>query len=406
MRDEKVVFIRGSGRCGSKNLVTHLGQHPALAHVPVNQVLPEELIDWTRHRLQVPDPRVSDEAVAAACRAYFAAYGRTLAGTGGSLLQKSTMNAHHLGTLLEYWPEAKVIYLVRHPLGWVEALLNADIHDYAGLYGYEAAVADSAMRWCSELWAYLRSPAFGHPRLLQVYFEDLVGDPRRTVGAICRFLDIEDLSLPPYGGPEVFDKPFALDQTERRWIIESTTEVVERLGYNPDDWTSVVPSENESWVESYPHRRLHAIPPALDAVELLRRALAEAAQRGYKRVGLFGAGYFARLACSHLDDSPVEIACVFDENPTLRNSQIAAFSIRTPDAASELGVEAVIPTTFVHQDKLIQRWRETCDRRISVVPLWNDERVDPQASCATSDKAFPAARRTRLGSASSGTRDC
>ncbi len=377
---EKVAFVRGTGRCGSKNLVTQLGRHPDLAHVPGNQVLPEELIDWSRFRLQTSDPRISGEAVAAACRAYFHAYGRALAGERGILLQKSTRNAHHLGTLLEYWPDAKIIYLVRRPLGVVEALINGALHDARGRdYGYRAGVADSLLQWYNELQAYLRSSAFGHPRVLQIQFEALVRDPGQTVSEICRFLGIADVPLPPYGGPEVFEEPFILNEAERRWILESTRDIVERLGYEADTWSSAVPTEGESLVELYPQCRLGARPPTLDAVELTRRALAEAAGMGCARVGLFGAGYFARLVCPHLNDLPVEVACIFDENPALTNRCMGAFPIRMPEAASEIGIEVIVPTTFVHQGRLIQRCRQLFGRHIRVVPLWDEAGVAVEA---------------------------
>ncbi|MCK4626176.1 MAG: sulfotransferase [Phycisphaerae bacterium] len=373
METEKVIFIRGTGRCGSKNLVTMLGGHPELAHVPVNQILPEELIDWSRLRLQASDSRISDQAVAAACRAYFSAYGRALADKRGILLQKSTRNAHHLRTLLEYWPEAKIIYLVRHPLGVVEALINADIHNYRGQYGYQAGVADSLLQWYNEVSEYLRSDAHGHPRVLQVQFESLVRDPSRIAGEICRFAGLEQALLPPYGSPERFDSPFVLNETERRWIIESTREVVGKLGYDAGSWTPAVPAGGEALLDCYPDRRLRAQPPALDGVVLARMALARAGRLGHGRVGLFGAGYFARLVCPHLTDLPVEVPCIFDENPMLANSRIGAFPIRSPEASSSVGIEAVVPITFVHQAKLIERCHRLFGPDVLVVPLWNEQ---------------------------------
>lgn len=386
MQTEKVVFVRGTGRCGSKNLVAHLGQHPELAHVPVNQIVPEELIDWSRQRLQASDRRITDEAVAAACRAYFSAYGRALAGKDGILLQKSTRNAHHLSTLLEYWPEARIVYLVRHPLGVVEALINAAAHDsehdYGPDYGYQAGVVDSLMQWHTELSEYLRSSAFGHPRLLQVHFEELVGDPRGTVAGICRFIGIRDVALPPYGGPEVYDAPFVLNEAERRWVIESTCDIVEKLGYAASDWTAAVPPESEPFLELHPQCRLGSLPPALDVIELTKMALTEAARLGYRRVGLFGAGYFARRVCPYLDDAPVEVVCVFDENPALAHSKIGAFPVHRADAAPEAGVEAVIPTTFVYQGKLVRRWRQLYGDGIPILPLWNEPGAELRLSWA------------------------
>ena len=117
-------------------------------------------------------------------------------------------------------------------------------------------------------------------------------------------------------------------------------------------------------------------PPALDASELTRIALRQAARVGYRRVGLFGAGYFARLACADLTDLPVEVPCIFDENPTLARTRIGPFPVRTPDTALEIGVDAVIPTTFVHQKKLMQRWRRLLGDAVPIIPLWNEDGIE------------------------------
>lgn len=377
MAGDKVVFIRGTGRCGSKNLVDHLGQHPELAHVPVNQVLPEELIDWSRSCLQASDPRISDAAIAAACRGYFAGYGRAMAGRDGILLQKSTRNAHHLATLLEYWPESRIVYLVRHPIGVVEALVNATMHDEGGRdYGYPAGVADSLLQWYNEIQSYLKSSAFGHPRVLQVRFEDLVADPPRTVSGICRFLGIGAVALPPYGGPELYDAPFVLNESERRWIIDSSEDVLTRLGYAGFEPARDGRPASEDAIDRYAGCRLKTPPPALDASELTRIALRQAARIGHRRVGLFGAGYFARLACADLTELPVEVPCIFDENPKLARTRIGSLPVRTPDAAPEIGVDAVIPTTFVHQEKLMQRWRRLLGDAVPILPLWDEDGLE------------------------------
>jgi hypothetical protein len=58
-----LVFLRGTGRCGTKSLINQLGRHPDLGQVPVNEVLPEELIDWTETRIRpLARPGVLDEA--------------------------------------------------------------------------------------------------------------------------------------------------------------------------------------------------------------------------------------------------------------------------------------------------------------------------------------------------------
>ncbi len=374
MSDQRVVFIRGTGRCGSKNLVSHLGQHPGLAHIPVNQVLPEELIDWSVERLQASDHRIGDQAIADACRAYFAAYGRAMAGDDGILLQKSTRNAHHLSTLLEYWPEAKIVYLVRHPFGVVEAFINGAAHDRSdgpADYGYSAGVADSLLQWYTEIREYLESPAYGHPRLMQVQFERLIADPVGTVSQVLDFLALDQIELPPYGGPELYDDAFVLNEQERTWILQETTEVLARLGYDPSQWNAGVPNESVQLLDNWPECRLRGRPASLDVAELAVNAIEQAADLDYQRIGLFGAGYLTRRACGRLVDQPSQPVCIFDEDPTLHGMKISGYPVCSPQRAAELGVEAVVAMTFVHQEKLINRWREM-QPSVPILPLWNE----------------------------------
>lgn len=378
MQDDRVLFIRGTGRCGSKNLVTRLGHHPELAHVPVNQIVPEELIDWSVRRLQASDPRISDESVKSACRAYFAAYGRASAGREGILLQKSTRHAHHLTTLLEYWPEARIVYLVRHPFGVVEAFINAAAHDRSDAmpdYGYRASVVDSLLQWYAEIREYVDSSAFGHPRLLQIQFERLIAAPDETCRQICRFIGVAETPLPQYGGPEVYQEPFVLNEAERGWIIDSTADILRQLGYNPSEWSSDVPAEGRPFLDLYAECHMHSAPPTLDAGELTSMALVEASRRGCRRAGLFGAGYFTRRACPRLRKVPIEVVGIFDENPALHGSTIAGLPVRAPEDAGDLEVDVIIPMTFVYQEKMVRRWRALYGSAASIVPLWNDQQT-------------------------------
>ncbi|MGQ9650022.1 MAG: hypothetical protein ACUVXJ_07915 [Phycisphaerae bacterium] len=90
--------------------MNQLGRHPSLRQVPVNEVLPEELIDWTESRIRpLGRPGMLDHATVAACRGYFAGFCHSLTKPGGTIVQKSTMRAHRLGDLLKYWPEARMI---------------------------------------------------------------------------------------------------------------------------------------------------------------------------------------------------------------------------------------------------------------------------------------------------------
>jgi len=381
--NERIVFIRGTGRCSSKTLVNQLGLHPALSQVPVNEVLPEDLLDWTEYQVSGYWQNIPAEAAESACRAYFSAFCRTMTSSQGIIVQKSTMRAHRLSTLLKCWPHAKMIYLVRHPIPTVESLINSNIYLYPNGQGFQSTVANSLLRWYNDILAYIRSEAFGNPRVLQVHFEGLIGDPNKTLERIYRFIGVDPILYNPdvsQSESHRYTRRFVLNESERRWIIESTREVVQQLGYHPDDWPPEVPSKYSQMLTDYPDRRLRAIPPALDGVELIQATLTEAANQGYCKIGLIGAGYLTRLICPYLQDMPVEIKYIFDENPALVGKQLAGFSIERPEKAIELGIQAIIPVTLVHQQLMMQRWQRLFGDKITFLPLWN-EHEDTRQEC-------------------------
>ncbi|MHC4775864.1 MAG: sulfotransferase family protein [Planctomycetota bacterium] len=367
------VFIRGTGRCGSTMLLRQLGSHPRLVPIALDEILPEDLVDFGRRRPAAWCPEVDETVLAEATRHYVAAFFRALTGRDGIYVHKGTMRAHHLDTLLDYFPGAKLLYLVRHPLGVVESLINADLHLFKGRFGYRATVANSLLRWYNDIAAYLRSRACGAPGALQVHFEALVRRPDETLAAIHRFLGVEPAPWQDLTRPDRYDPRFVLNGTERRWILKTTTDVVERLGYDPAEWSDEVPAAHAKLKGEHPDRRLGAVPPALDGADLVRLALAEASKRGYDRVGLFGGGYLAHLVCPRLGDPPADVAGIFDDDPQLVGREIGGYMVHRPEDAPGLGVEAVVPLTLVHQAKLAERWRRLLGDRIPVLPLWHEQ---------------------------------
>lgn len=374
-RAERCVFLRGTGRCGTKSLVSQLGRHPDLRQVPFNEVLPEELIDWSELCLtpvlrQAPNAK---DLLMAACRAYFSSFCEGLTEPGGVIVQKSTMRAHRLSDLLRYWPQARMIYLVRHPIGTVESLINSDIHVFKSGLGFKATVANSLLRWANDILAYLRSAAADNPRVLRVRFEDFITDPPQTMDRIYAHIGVRSIPYVAASKPERYDQRFVLNEQERRWIMESTRHLCEGLGYAFTESLLEVPAERRAALGMHSDRRLRSTPPSLDGVELVELALRNARRQGYARVGLFGAGYMARLTCPHLRDLPVEVVGLLDENPMLARRRQDGFTVYPLTEAPRLGIEAVIPLTLTHQETLAAKWRQLFGNRIPVVPLWNEE---------------------------------
>ena len=377
MKDARpIIFVRGTGRCGSKTLAHQLGLHPSIAKVPVNQCLPEDLIDWTDSHVRKHCPELTDEALGAACRAYFQAYCSCLVSEPGIILHKGTMNVHRLMTLLELWPESKIVYLVRHPIHVVPAYISADIVHYKGAFGYDATVVNSLLRWANDVLAYIRSPVFGHERVLHVRFEEMISNTRKFFQEIYHFIGVDDSVTNNLPGPVEYDDEFVLNEDDRRWIINSAEPILSRLGYKSNDYSLQVPDHVLDRTELYPQRRLSAQPPTVDAVHMLRQSIEKIVKAGQKRIGLFGAGYLSHLIATSLSDMPGDIVCFFDESPLLIGTTLGEYPINHPRQATDLGIEAVIPITLVHQERLVDRWRCLYEERIPIIELWPENKVE------------------------------
>jgi hypothetical protein len=70
---------------------------------------------------------------------------------------------------------------------------------------------------------------------------------------------------------------------------------------------------------------------------------------------------------------PVELVAIFDDNASIAHRRIGAYPILRTETALDMHVDAVIPATFVHQEKLIRRWRRLIGTAVPILPLWHDE---------------------------------
>ena len=368
----RVVFVRGTGRCGSKLLMRLLGQHSQIARPPVNDILPEELFDWSEARVRGYWHDAPTEALQAACRAYFEAFHQALTAPAPVLVQKNTMQAHRLSELLACWPDARMIYMVRHPLGVVESLINSNIHSSRKGQGFKATVANSLVRWYNDVQAYLDSEAFGHPRVLQIRFEDLVTQMPATIEATQRFIGVRPEAFEDKPEPERYDRRFVLNERERRWILGATRDIVGQLGYDASQWSAEVPARLQASLGNHPDRRLGEAPPALDGADLVHLAVKEAGRRGLSRLGLFGVGYFSRLVCPRIAGRYDEVVTLLDDDPLLVGRTICGFPVNRPEDAPGLGIQAAIPLSAAHQGTLVRKWRSLHGNDIPIIPLWEE----------------------------------
>jgi hypothetical protein len=104
-------------------------------------------------------------------------------------VEKTTLHARHLMAIRRFYPEMKVINVIRDPVacvGSMSAIKPTSFDDLrigylSSLYGF------------SRLWNECIAAAFAFPyqdQVLHIRYESLVGDPEKTMRSVCGFLGI------------------------------------------------------------------------------------------------------------------------------------------------------------------------------------------------------------------------
>ena len=119
--------------------------------------------------------------------------------TGASIpCEQTPRNLFYLGEILEHFPEARVIHMVRDPR---DVLLSQKRKWKRRFLGASSIPLGEAVRsWInyhpltiSRLWRaseQAAAPYRDHPRVHTVAFEDVLAEPERTVRGLCRFVGV------------------------------------------------------------------------------------------------------------------------------------------------------------------------------------------------------------------------
>jgi Sulfotransferase family len=93
--------------------------------------------------------------------------------------EKTPFTADHLDTLFSWFPDARVIYMLRDPRAVVSSLRKIP-------WLAEVAVEAHALSWANGVRRALANE--GDPRILRVRYENLVQKPAEALEQVCRFL--------------------------------------------------------------------------------------------------------------------------------------------------------------------------------------------------------------------------
>ena len=104
-------------------------------------------------------------------------------------VEKTTLHARHLLAITRFYPEARIINLIRDPVacvGSMSAIRPTSPGDFR--IRYLGSMHDFATLWDTCVGAVLEFPY--QEQVLHLHYEALVERPRETLGAVCSFLDI------------------------------------------------------------------------------------------------------------------------------------------------------------------------------------------------------------------------
>jgi hypothetical protein len=114
----------------------------------------------------------------------------------------------------------------------------------------------------------------------------------------------------------------------------------------------VLAREGRGLAETYWLSRYGAAMLAAGPEQRLRGALEACALRGLTRIGILGAGSATRACSGLLMDPPAPIACILDDNPSLRGRRLWNYPVHSIRDGAGLGLEAVIVSAAAMEEEL------------------------------------------------------
>lgn len=230
-------FIVGCGRSGTSLLRGLLNRHPEVA-IPLESLF---IVDYLRaaRRTSTADllpmlvrevelrewglaPTLEDlgevqtigEAIGRLHELYAQSRGKRRWG------QKTPRFVRHLELLLEHFPDARFIHMVRDPRAVSSSLIRSDVHRSNALY--------AARRWRMDVKAGLRFEN-EHPfRVLRVSYEELVSDELEALDRICEFLELESEGQWRTSAPGSEEYSAFYDRIHAKLDQQTTDEYVDR----------------------------------------------------------------------------------------------------------------------------------------------------------------------------------
>ena len=286
---EGPVFVVGLGRSGTTLMQRQLNRHPVLAVAPETHFLHRWVrgyrkLDWsdgaavdaflralTAHRSWTGlglDPDAFVTAVRArgdlGFRAVFDCMLQMYAESQGKLVRGEKTPVHHLyiDTLFEWFPQARIVYIVRDPRAVVTSYATLD-QPWA-----QGPVEEYAFRWRRS--ARIAESLRGDPRVILVQYEGFVERPSAELDRVFEFVGLD-----PLGAEAEMEEPKVLPSGALEPSGPVSTKHRER-------WRSVLTAPQLHAIETITRSEMMAFgyAPAFDAPSTRQRLAVHARRAG------------------------------------------------------------------------------------------------------------------------------
>jgi len=181
------LFIVGVPRSGTTLLAELLARHPSVCH--------RGELGWlsmlARQLEQAGAPRLADFEQAAAA---YAAQLRQDDSDARWFIDKQPLNLLHVDLILTLWPNARIIYCLRHPRDTALSLWSQSFHDHAHDYAYDLGDIAAVIQGCERLMSHWRA-RYG-AAIRTVRYEELASDPDHCLGELACWLGLPEQNRP------------------------------------------------------------------------------------------------------------------------------------------------------------------------------------------------------------------
>ncbi len=87
------------------------------------------------------------------------------------------------------------------------------------------------------------------------------------------------------------------------------------------------------------------------------------AASGVKRVIFYGAGEAMEVAYITMQEIPIKLVGIVDDDPAKQGRRLFGFTIQSPSIISELRPDAIVVTSIMYKDEIIDRLNENSELR-------------------------------------------